>query len=50
MPSRDDLLNMDGMMFPEKGGTSIFIPSAFILHEIESKSMYASIWLCVVCM
>ena len=39
MPNRDNLLNMDGIMFPDEEGTNIFIPSTFILNQMENQGM-----------
>ena len=45
MPSRDNLLNMDGIMFPDEEGTNIFIPSTFILNQMKNQGTYVSIYI-----
>ena len=43
MPSKDNLLNMDGIMFPDGKGTNIFIPSTFIINQMENQGTYVDI-------
>ena len=35
MPSKEDVMDVDGIMFPEDGDSHIFIPSELLLDEIN---------------
>lgn len=35
MPSKEDVVNVEGLTFPEDGDTQIFIPPEVLLDEIE---------------
>lgn len=35
MPSKEDVMDVDGIMFPEDGDGHIFIPSELLLDEIN---------------
>ena len=48
MPTRDKLLDMDGIAFPDGDKQNIFIPSTFILNQIENQSMHGYNYVCIV--